>query len=408
MARKLPWAAGAPTSTTVEPTPRPQKRIKTETPTSKSKSPAKPGQTTSRFNSDNATSTPTPTPSPRKPKPRDNRTRNLSSSPPPPGPPDVTPMIQGLDGDDAYMLVEDEFYSTAQQFTAHLHHAEYKRQLKVARERKRAAGDVHVRVPENATRAVRGRLERKELEERQGRGIGKVMGAGAGGLLVSSDVEDEEGEVEKEEEKVRDPWAGTSLAPLMRYDSGGGAAQGFGPAGDGTGTDEGGVVDHRRRGHGMTVEGGRSDGGANGVARAATEADASRRISGSGATSSSTRPSITEEKKATFREMPAPSRPAKEKYRLPEPKLVKKEESAKDKSRAGPKPSKTAAKKYKSFIDSLDDFGEDTFDQTQAQTQTRASQRPSPPEKPRIKREDKSKGKKDRSSRYDEIPIFLV
>jgi hypothetical protein len=58
--------------------------------------------------------------------------RNASSSPPP-GPPEEVYMREGLDDDDIYMQVEDEFLTTASLFTRHLHHAEYKRQKQLAR-----------------------------------------------------------------------------------------------------------------------------------------------------------------------------------------------------------------------------------------------------------------------------------
>jgi hypothetical protein len=44
-------------------------------------------------------------------------------------------MQEGMDKDDQYRMVEDEFLATAQRFTAHLHTAEYKRQEKMARTR---------------------------------------------------------------------------------------------------------------------------------------------------------------------------------------------------------------------------------------------------------------------------------
>ncbi len=40
-------------------------------------------------------------------------------------------MIDGLEDDDKYRMVEDEFVATAGTFTAHLHAAEYQRQLNV-------------------------------------------------------------------------------------------------------------------------------------------------------------------------------------------------------------------------------------------------------------------------------------
>ena len=44
-------------------------------------------------------------------------------------------MHDGLDADDIYMLVEDDFLSTAHLFTRHLHHAEYNRLKRQARTR---------------------------------------------------------------------------------------------------------------------------------------------------------------------------------------------------------------------------------------------------------------------------------
>lgn len=44
-------------------------------------------------------------------------------------------MNEGIEHDDKYRMVEDEFLSVAQQFTVHLHAAEYKRQEKLAKAR---------------------------------------------------------------------------------------------------------------------------------------------------------------------------------------------------------------------------------------------------------------------------------
>ncbi|PNS18427.1 hypothetical protein CAC42_6244 [Sphaceloma murrayae] len=67
--------------------------------------------------------------------------RTPSTSPPPPLPVEE-PMREGYSADDIYMMVEDEFMSTAQQFTQHLHRAEYKRLQKQARERERETLEV--------------------------------------------------------------------------------------------------------------------------------------------------------------------------------------------------------------------------------------------------------------------------
>jgi hypothetical protein len=42
-------------------------------------------------------------------------------------------MVDGLDGDDAWVMVEDEFLSTAKLFTQHLHHAQYQQLKKLIR-----------------------------------------------------------------------------------------------------------------------------------------------------------------------------------------------------------------------------------------------------------------------------------
>ncbi|KAG9235857.1 hypothetical protein BJ875DRAFT_256908 [Amylocarpus encephaloides] len=53
--------------------------------------------------------------------------REPSTSPPPEPPPESF-MSDGMDHDDKYRMVEDEFLSVAQLFTVHLHTTEYKRQ----------------------------------------------------------------------------------------------------------------------------------------------------------------------------------------------------------------------------------------------------------------------------------------
>ncbi|KAI1170837.1 hypothetical protein F4777DRAFT_91542 [Nemania sp. FL0916] len=60
------------------------------------------------------------------------RPHRSASTSPPPEPLDERFMEEGIEGDDRYRMVEDEFLATAQRFTAHLHVAEYKRLKKAA------------------------------------------------------------------------------------------------------------------------------------------------------------------------------------------------------------------------------------------------------------------------------------
>ncbi|KXL46458.1 hypothetical protein M433DRAFT_215660 [Acidomyces richmondensis BFW] len=64
-----------------------------------------------------------------------NRTPSSSPPPAPAHPPDIEFMRPGFAADDVWMMVEDEFLSTAQTFTRHIHEAEYARLKKVARAR---------------------------------------------------------------------------------------------------------------------------------------------------------------------------------------------------------------------------------------------------------------------------------
>ncbi|WPH04560.1 Hypothetical protein R9X50_00745200 [Acrodontium crateriforme] len=66
---------------------------------------------------------------------RNLRPPRTPSTSPPPAPPDVEFMKDGTEHDDGWIMVEDEFYATAQLFTKHIHHAEYVRLKKLAKGR---------------------------------------------------------------------------------------------------------------------------------------------------------------------------------------------------------------------------------------------------------------------------------
>ena len=86
------------------------------------------------------------------------------STSPPPAPPSVEYMREGYGADDAWMMVEDELYSTAQLYTQHLHHAAYAEQKR----RAQARGD---KVMRTMNRPTDGRTQRNgmvvEREERE-------------------------------------------------------------------------------------------------------------------------------------------------------------------------------------------------------------------------------------------------
>ncbi|KAF2219109.1 hypothetical protein BDZ85DRAFT_299069 [Elsinoe ampelina] len=127
MARTLPWKKAASSST---PNPTRNRRppaVSGSTTPKRRRSPAR------RDEQVNTTGVSTPE---RRARMRSGRSPSTS---PPPAPPDQEPMREGYAADDIYMMVEDEFQSTAKLYTQHLHHAEYKRLQRLAREREAAA-----------------------------------------------------------------------------------------------------------------------------------------------------------------------------------------------------------------------------------------------------------------------------
>ncbi|KAI0897154.1 hypothetical protein F4806DRAFT_424452 [Annulohypoxylon nitens] len=96
-----------------------------------------------------------------------NKARAKSTSPPPEPLPESY-MIEGLENDDLYRMVEDEFLSTAQQFTAHLHAAEYHR-LKAASKSQNAdtIRDISRPVVGRMTDLVKKKQDRKTRYEKQ-------------------------------------------------------------------------------------------------------------------------------------------------------------------------------------------------------------------------------------------------
>ncbi|KAI2619174.1 hypothetical protein GGR54DRAFT_131264 [Hypoxylon sp. NC1633] len=97
-----------------------------------------------------------------------NRITRPASTSPPPEPLPESYMIEGLEHDDLFRMVEDEFLSTAQQFTAHLHAAEYHR-LKAASKTQNADTIKNISRPVvgRMTDLVKKKQDRKMRIERQ-------------------------------------------------------------------------------------------------------------------------------------------------------------------------------------------------------------------------------------------------
>ena len=122
-------------------------------------------------------------------------------------------MREGFDHDDIYMMVEDEFYSIAQSFTQHLHHAEYVRLKNIAKAKVRSNLSSESRPTDSITK-MREELKRQKQAEAQAgknkQALSKLGGEAARKRIKLSAEEDAESEAEED-----DMWAGTTLKGLM-------------------------------------------------------------------------------------------------------------------------------------------------------------------------------------------------
>lgn len=124
-------------------------------------------------------------------------------------------MKEGLDGDDIYVMVEDEFQAVAQSFTRHLHYAEYIRRTKQA-QIDNATKINDLARPTDMKTAMRAETRKKKdaesLSERHKLALEKMKGP-ASERRPAVDSEEEDTRIEEDEED--DPWLGTSLQGLM-------------------------------------------------------------------------------------------------------------------------------------------------------------------------------------------------
>ncbi|KAL8907006.1 MAG: hypothetical protein Q9207_001692 [Kuettlingeria erythrocarpa] len=125
-------------------------------------------------------------------------------------------MRPGLSHDDIYIMVEDEFLSTAQLFTSHLHHAEYVRLKKLAQARSPSTNSSLGRLqrPTDSITTMRAEtLKKKQAEARAGKNkiaLEQMKKDARGGIAVSDHSDDL-----SDSDADTAPWAGTSLQGLM-------------------------------------------------------------------------------------------------------------------------------------------------------------------------------------------------
>ncbi|PGH11744.1 hypothetical protein AJ80_07005 [Polytolypa hystricis UAMH7299] len=179
MARTLPWAVKTES-----------RRSSTPSSVSRGRQEARPATTVEPDNQ----STPTGTP---------RRTYRTPSTSPPGEPPPEELMREGLDGDDLYIMVEDEFLATAQMFTRHLHHAEYLRRKNQAKIDNAARINDFAR-PTNLTTPMS--TETRKAMESDQISAGQRAALDAGENAIDDDLD---------EDRDDDPWVGTHLHVLM-------------------------------------------------------------------------------------------------------------------------------------------------------------------------------------------------
>ena len=122
-------------------------------------------------------------------------------------------MRPGLSADDIYIMVEDEFYAVAQTFTKHLHHAEYIRLRKAAKDRNASTiSSISRPVDSNTTmrEETRGKKEAEAREAKIKAATESITGPKrAKGPLDESDISD------FEDDRRDNPWQGTQLQRFM-------------------------------------------------------------------------------------------------------------------------------------------------------------------------------------------------
>lgn len=120
-------------------------------------------------------------------------------------------MVDGLENDDIYILVEDELLSVAQSFTQHLHHAEYVRMKKQAKSQN-ASAIKDISRPTDSRVKMREELKKKKAAQARAtkqNALLDVLGSEKG----KNKLDDMDSDFDDDTDN--DLWTGTSLQGLM-------------------------------------------------------------------------------------------------------------------------------------------------------------------------------------------------
>ncbi|KAJ6062205.1 uncharacterized protein N7446_006325 [Penicillium canescens] len=114
-------------------------------------------------------------------------------------------LLDGIERDDGWVMVEDEFYAVAQTFTQHLHYAEYLRRRKEVKAENAAALGVIERPTDGRTpvsKEAERQREREAFRQRQKAGLARLDGQNPDEQIDDHEEDDQR-------------WTGTHLHDLM-------------------------------------------------------------------------------------------------------------------------------------------------------------------------------------------------
>ncbi|OJJ51146.1 hypothetical protein ASPZODRAFT_11989 [Penicilliopsis zonata CBS 506.65] len=121
-------------------------------------------------------------------------------------------LLEGLDHDDIYIMVEDEFYTVAQSFTQHLHYAEYVRRKKEAKLQNADAIKNIERPTDGVTAMTQETISRKEAEALKARQKADLEHIHGKRPRTDSENEEIAGNEDEDDDSM---WLGTHLHDLM-------------------------------------------------------------------------------------------------------------------------------------------------------------------------------------------------